>query len=465
MKSVLSVVLAAALVLASTGRAAVIIVDTTADDTIVNGNCTLREAMMAANTNASVDACSDGDASLDSVIIFASGTISLTGGPLPITGTVSILGPGESSLVIDGGNQRIFDIAMNNAAYDATIQQVTLRNGAAGAEDGGAVRIGLADAVTFRQVVFDSNTAMNGGAIGFSDTDMCNTLSITRCIFIDNFASSLGGAFALLTNSNNAVRPFDAIEISDTQFTGNSSGSSGGSMFAAVKGGFILDRCSFVGNTAQGNNGGAIYMTGPAATGPKLVVKNSFFAANQAPGSGGAVFLWAMGLQLVHTTMVRNVALGDSNPATLWVVPMSGAVKTVSHSVIADTLVGSDCYMGAVESLGYNLDSDGSCPFTLGSDLQNADPQVGGVLDPGGWTLTAAPSLHSPMIDSGFPTGALDENGSVIVVDQLSNPRPVDGDGDAGAYCDRGSIEVPDSWDGLFTDSFEEGSAAAWSGP
>lgn len=46
---------------------ATITVNTTADDNTVNGNCTLREAIIAANTNAAVDACTAGTAGLDTI--------------------------------------------------------------------------------------------------------------------------------------------------------------------------------------------------------------------------------------------------------------------------------------------------------------------------------------------------------------------------------------------------------------
>lgn len=465
MRQALSAFLAAGLVLGGSADAALIFVNSTADDTTMNGNCTLREAVLAANTNAAVDGCSHGDPSLDAIYIAVSGTIWLTNGPLVLTGPVNVSGPSETSLVIDGGGQRIFDIAMSNAAYDATIQLMTLRNGAGGSESGGAVRIGLSDSVSLERVIFDSNTAQEGGAVGFTGGDMCTTLSITRCLFIGNYSSSVGGAFALTKAANGGVRPFDWIEISESQFTGNRAETSAGALFANVNGDFVVDQCSFVGNEVQGGNGGAISTKGTAFAGPKLVLKNSLFAGNHASGTGGAVMVVAMGLQMVDTTMIRNSALSDSNPATIWVLSLSGAVTTSSHSVVADTLAGADCYMPAIDSLGFNLDSDGSCPFTLGTDLRSTDPQIGGPVDLGGWTLAAAPSIHSPVIDSGSPSGALDENGAVIVGDQLSQARPVDGDGSGGAICDRGSIEAPATWSGLFLDSFEEGSTAAWNAP
>jgi CSLREA domain-containing protein len=48
-------------------QAATITVGTAADDTTVNANCTLREAITAANTNAAVDACASGAAGADTI--------------------------------------------------------------------------------------------------------------------------------------------------------------------------------------------------------------------------------------------------------------------------------------------------------------------------------------------------------------------------------------------------------------
>lgn len=52
------------------GHAATITVTVSADDIIPNGNCTLREAILAANTNAAVDMCAAGEESSRDYIRF-----------------------------------------------------------------------------------------------------------------------------------------------------------------------------------------------------------------------------------------------------------------------------------------------------------------------------------------------------------------------------------------------------------
>ncbi len=51
-----------------------ITVNSTADDNTVNGNCTLREAIIAANTNTAVDHCFGNGGGLDDVIRFDIGS-------------------------------------------------------------------------------------------------------------------------------------------------------------------------------------------------------------------------------------------------------------------------------------------------------------------------------------------------------------------------------------------------------
>ena len=60
-------------------RAATITVTVTSDDNIVNGNCTLREAIRAANTDTSVDACPAGNGA-DTIVLPAGNYVLALGG-------------------------------------------------------------------------------------------------------------------------------------------------------------------------------------------------------------------------------------------------------------------------------------------------------------------------------------------------------------------------------------------------
>src|SRR5262249_26620501 len=65
--------------LATIARAATITVNSTADTLATDGNCTLREAILAANSDTAVDACAAGSG--PDVVVVPAGTYSLAGNP------------------------------------------------------------------------------------------------------------------------------------------------------------------------------------------------------------------------------------------------------------------------------------------------------------------------------------------------------------------------------------------------
>jgi uncharacterized protein (TIGR03437 family) len=96
---------------AATARSfSVITVNTTADDNAVNGNCTLREAITAANTNSRVDGCVAGVPGADTIefgIGSGTPTINVTGSAFPmITEPVVINGAtgGATRVEVSGAN-------------------------------------------------------------------------------------------------------------------------------------------------------------------------------------------------------------------------------------------------------------------------------------------------------------------------------------------------------------------------
>ena len=115
-------------------------VTTTADDLAMDGNCTLREAVIAANTDLPVDRCPAGSGA--DTILLPAGTyvLSLTGpgedasqsGDLDISSDVTIRGAGAAVTYIDGGSfsepvsDRVIHI-LNGAGL--TLSGVTVQGG------------------------------------------------------------------------------------------------------------------------------------------------------------------------------------------------------------------------------------------------------------------------------------------------------------------------------------------------
>lgn len=113
--------------------AATINVTTTSDDLIDNGNCTLREAIRAANTNTAVDACPAGSGA--DTIVLPAGTYTLTTssdgedestGDLNILESLTITGALSSTTIIDGGK---LDSVFRVHEGHVTFNDLTIQNG------------------------------------------------------------------------------------------------------------------------------------------------------------------------------------------------------------------------------------------------------------------------------------------------------------------------------------------------
>ncbi|HEX9922532.1 MAG TPA: choice-of-anchor Q domain-containing protein, partial [Anaerolineae bacterium] len=70
---------------------------------------------------------------------------------------------------------------------------------------------------------------------------------------------------------------------------------------------------------------------------------------------------------------------------------------------MANNTVGNcEAVVGAtIISLGYNLDSDGTCNLGAANDQPNTNPLLGPLADNGGDTQTHALTLNSPALDQG----------------------------------------------------------------
>ena len=98
----------------------------------------------------------------------------------------------------------------------------------------------------------------------------------------------------------------------------------------------------------------------------------------------------------------------------------SGAAK-LTNTIIANSLSGDDCafFGGAFNSLGYNLDSDGTCNLVaVGDKPNNKNACLGPLQDNGGTTETHALLLKSDAVDMGNPDECKDTDGNPLTTDQ-----------------------------------------------
>jgi len=171
------------------------------DNTTVDSEVTLREAIQAANTNQSVDGSTPGETgpTVD-IIEFANGltgTILLTGTRFDITEAVTIAGPGANLLTIDAQNS-LKHFFVSNVVSDATISGLTLINGFAGtdgmrdsASPGGAIQ--NAGTLTLDSVVIsNSRTETSGSFARGGAIDNIGQLTLRNSTLMKN-ASGFGG--------------------------------------------------------------------------------------------------------------------------------------------------------------------------------------------------------------------------------------------------------------------------------
>src|SRR5438132_7984184 len=190
-----------------------------------SGDCTLGEAILAANQNVPIDGCTAGSG-VDTIMLPA-GTYTLTTinnthervGPLGlpiIFSDVIIQGAGAANTIIerdqnapDFGLLALPDPYFNPGAGlgSLVLSDVTMRGGRAFNPGGGAISAGDRT-VTLNNVTFDKNVAYTGGAI---DSFGYATINANNCIFTNNRASGSGGAIAA---------PY--LTITKSTFNGNS---------------------------------------------------------------------------------------------------------------------------------------------------------------------------------------------------------------------------------------------------
>src|SRR5207302_8412884 len=126
----------AVLLACSPAHAATITVNTTADELATDGNCSLREALQAANTDTAIDGCAKGSGA-DTVVVPAGSydfSAALTGsednglqGDLDIKTPMTIQGAGSVTTTVDAERlDRVFDVVAN---VPVTIAGLTIRGG------------------------------------------------------------------------------------------------------------------------------------------------------------------------------------------------------------------------------------------------------------------------------------------------------------------------------------------------
>lgn len=241
-------------------HAAAITANSTADTTANDGVCTLREAIINANNNAATWMDCAAGSGADVITITATGTITLLSALPNLTESLTINGPGASSLTISGANTfRVFSLGGNSF----TFQNLTIANGSA--DFGGGIRVdSAASGVSVNNVTFSNNNSTTGagGAIyngGFP-------LTVTNSTFVNN--SGYGGA--IIDDGSGT------LIVTNSTFSGNTSNGHAGGTIAEIGIAGSTTLTNITVSTSDATN--AIYLTQGT-----LTLRNSIVVNNGGP--------------------------------------------------------------------------------------------------------------------------------------------------------------------------------------
>lgn len=288
-------------------QGATLTVNSLADNTTSSdGKVTLREAINAANSGGTTDLGDTGtypgfdEIVFDPSITGSPGTLTLGYGPLTITDSVTISGPGADLLAIDGdGQSLIFGIQYGTTAdplsrgisspKDVTISGLTLQNGNNGGgrrrPGGGGAIFSIGAHLTVKDCVITGNKCGGSGAgIFFTGFYGGDRLTVRNTTLSDNFAyyGDGGGIYTIYAGS---------LTLTNSTLTGNRAyGGEGGGASVFRSGPVLVDTCLISDNGADGSAGGGLAATDHYA---QLTVLNSVITGNHAEYAGGGLALQA----------------------------------------------------------------------------------------------------------------------------------------------------------------------------
>jgi hypothetical protein len=166
--------------------------------------------------------------------------------------------------------------------------------------------------LTVRDCAFLRNRAEDAGAIAITSSLPAGSQAhmIERCTFIENSASRNGGAIGVVNEPS-------AIVVSDCDFIGNIAGLDGGAIWSLAPGRSEINNCRFARNQGL-DHGGALYFAAPLAGHHVLIERNTFLENYAAgigtgdTGAGGGIFLFEITGTIRNNTFYGNSGLTES---------------------------------------------------------------------------------------------------------------------------------------------------------
>ncbi|MDA8019791.1 MAG: hypothetical protein MPN21_20310 [Thermoanaerobaculia bacterium] len=467
------------LVVISPVHGATITVDTAIDLDLLDGLCSLREAITAANDDIAYGDCVSGDGPDRIDFDLTLPAIILLTDHLPaIAAPLAVHGPGALDLAIDGDTlYRPLEIDSPGDDGWVLIEDLSLTNGLSpetsfpeNSYRGGGARVAPGDEAIFRRVRFIGNRAINGagGLYVSSATSALARVTVRDCLFAENVSEGPSGGGGLFVHDRGSV-----LRVFGSTFVGNRAEHENGTGagLRAVSADLWVEGSTLSGNISNGSAGGISVSSGTLV--PTIVtLRDTTITGNVATDpsgiqGGGGVRLSRKPTQPLYVTIESTVVAGNLD------FGVSGHPEIACLEEPPDLLAINSTFLASNEGCSSLIpagtpNSDGNFVGTSAAPLE---AWLGPLGDHGGPTLTHAPLLTplSPLIDQGHcPDAASDQrgNGNATTGRRPVNlpdvPDPVGGDG-----CDIGSVEVRSSAavdPSIFADGFEAGHGLLWAG-
>ncbi len=381
--------------------AATISVTTPTDEYNSDGDCSLREAVSAANNDSAVDGCAAGSGHDTIVLPAGNYTLSIAGnedlglqGDLDLKSDITLTGAGPNATVITAAaNDRVFEI------------------GPSGGEN---------PAITLAHLAITGGNPGGGGWAGGAISLYRGSLILAAV----HVRHNPGGVYAV--TASNATD----LTIVDSRVDFNY----GGISISPAATALILR------STISGNVIGNVYDGGGIDNAGSLVVVNSTLSGNQTDYDGGGLANTGTA-ELNNVTIANNRADADGNGNGYGGGIYQTGTLTLRNSLVGDNLLGTsatstiDC-SGTLTSAGHNLvETTTGCTFaTTTGDITGLDPALDMLANYGGPVFTIRLQASSPAIDAGNPAGCTDENAAILTIDQRGYARD--------AACDIGAYEA-----------------------
>lgn len=360
------------------------------NDGTCNGDCSLREAITAANANG---------AGADSITVPA-GTYTLT-----------IAGTGEDANAT-GDLDITAEVTINGAGAGSTIIQAGTIGYPSGSANGidRVIELHGTDTITFIGVtIANGKVGQNGGGIGVGDA----TLSVIESSFSGNSGGSGGG----IGSSSGTVI------VSGSTFSNNSAVVSGAGIHTQA-GTVVVSNSTFSNNSASVKGGGI------GSPGGNVTVTNSTFSGNSAD-LGGGIWNNVLGtLTVTNSTFSGNLASTDGGGI------LNSGTLNLSNTILANSAGGGDCYNVSGDSIATNtanlIETNGPGGHMCGTPSVTTDPNLGALANNGGPTRTMAIDSSSPAYNAGDNTVCA--AAPVSNKDQRGVTRPQNTTCDIGAF-------------------------------